>query len=457
MTNRFLIILTPLRLVEVLLIFIFLRFTTLKTEVWIARALSCCGCLFVKLGQSLSLKPYLVGQKMAKSLSGLQESILYTPKLNPRNVLQKHFDKLGINLAFEDIFEFVDAKPIAKASVALVYRARLSSKAMKFYNFKHKDVAVKIVNKGFYKRLKADILIVNLIAFLLDKFSKKLRSIDIISICKTVFSATLAEFDLGLEVKNYALLRQNLCLDDGYDLPCLLTNLSGKDVLVSQWIDGFTLSKTNLIQDYKLDKTKIAKSIINLYCLQVYRDGCFHADMHPGNLIINPQNYKIYLIDCGNVSLLSKQDRVAVAKILYYFLKHNYKAVVGEYLKAGYINSSIDIEAFTAFISQIGEAIGGNKTSNGRDMSAILSSIIEASERFNIKTQPQLLMLQKAILYLEACVYSIDPHFNIWQEMKPWMSSWFKAQTSPVANLINIAKNGLKHLMLNFAKHNTNL
>jgi ubiquinone biosynthesis protein len=423
----------------VIFLFIFKRilnifFTILITRLisknrneWIFNFLSRNGTLFIKLGQSLSLKHYIVGDDLAKKLMSLQEDVIFKSKKDVKRTLENYFKNSSLNNVFEDIYPY----SVASASIALIYRAKLTESYINISKLNFKEVAIKVVNKSFYKDLKIDILIITIIAKILNNF-KFFNNIDIIDICDSVTNSILNEFNLNEEIKNYKKLKHNLCFDLDFDLPNVIEELSSGEVIVMEWIDGFTLSKIHLLENNDINKDFVAKQVINLYCLQVYRDGFFHSDMHPGNLIYNQSNKKIYLIDCGNVSYLSKTDRISVAKILYFFLHKKYKKVVNEYIKAGYVSKDVNYKDFTDFIENIGESILLDSCCQKRDMSKILGLIIQASNRFGIKTQTQLLMLQKAILYLEACVDFIDPSVDIWLEMKPWINNWFEKEVCPL-------------------------
>jgi ubiquinone biosynthesis protein len=428
------------RILNILFTILLTRLISKNRNEWIFNFLSRNGTLFIKLGQSLSLKHYIVGDDLAKKLMSLQEDVIFKSKTDVKITLENYFKSLSLN----NVFEVIHPYSVASASIALIYRAKLSESYINISKLKFKEVAIKVVNKSFYEDLKIDILIITIIAKILNNF-KFFNNIDVIEICESVTKSILNEFNLNEEIKNYKKLKHNLCFDSKFDLPNVIEELSSNEIVVMEWIDGFTLSKIHLLENNHINKSFLAKQVINLYCLQVYRDGFFHSDMHPGNLIYNQSNDKIYLIDCGNVSYLSKKDRISVAKILYFFLHKQYKKVVNEYMKAGYISSDVNQKDFTDFIKNIGQAILLDSGGQKGDMSKILGLIIHASNRFGIKTQTQLLMLQKAILYLEACVDFIDPSVDIWLEMKPWINNWFETEVSPLIILKDNVFTFLQH------------
>lgn len=379
-------------------------------EIRLKKALEACGVVFIKLGQSLSLKPYIVGDVVAKRLSVLQDGVSRDPKINILDFL-----KLNLGDHYKK-FDHINIAPISNASIAIVYKGVLKDS--------QKPVAIKIVKPNAKQEISTDIKLLNFLSIILEKLSPKYRRLEITRVVNSLQKVLLLELDLRKEVQNLELLRFNLSKDIVFRVPFVHKHLCTKDILVLDWVDGISLSKINLPENNYLDKTKIAKQILLLYCNQVYRDGIFHADMHPGNIFVD-RFYNITLIDCGNLSVLSVNDRIAVAQIIHGLLIKNYDLVVDTYIKSGYVSPNVDHNTFLQAITDLGNKFVGSKDEAKKiKISLLLRALLGMSDQFEMKTQEQLLMLQKTMLYVEAVVYNIAPELNVWDIIDPWIRRW---------------------------------
>ena len=408
--------------------------------------LSFSGVVFVKIAQSLSLKRYLIGERLSKSLSSLQEksfgkqkSFNYIKKFVKQDfqsnnididvIHQKNILNNNQNFYGKPILILQNKKPDFSGSIANIYKCKLISQENK-----ESFVALKIVKIWLKKQTIADLEIFLSIAKFLNYFNK-FKKLELPLIIENVSKITINEFDMQMELNNSYLLKSNLVFKENkhqnifnFRIPIIYDEFSTKSILMQEWIDGLSLinilNKDQMTLDKKV-RHKIAKSIILLYLEQVYNDGCFHADLHLGNIIYCKSQECLYLVDCGNVSQISKKDRMAVAKILYFFIAKNYKKATIEYIKAGYISSNVDVNLFSNELQKLAtKAIKSNCDSNVMDVSSVINSVIEITQKFNLKVQPQLLMLQKTILYVEASVYQIDSNFDVWSTIIPWMKQW---------------------------------
>jgi len=404
-------------------------FSGKKRRELIKKLLQNGGTVYVKLGQSLSLKPYLIGAELANCLQTLQEQAFDGG--SAKNIPQLSFASLP--------------HLVSSGSVANVYKARLIEEEAADNNKGEKvssedsekaaevwgdEIAIKIVKTYLFKKTKRDLKNLEHFCKFLHLF-KKFHALDLPSIAQNISKITLGEFDMDRELANNFLLKQNIIFwgDDLAEqgayragLPAVYKKYSTNNILVQKWVEGHSLNEIvvqNLLS--KAERERLAKGIILIYLNQVYNDGVFHADMHLGNIMFCPAEEKVYLIDCGNVSQISQCDRLAVAKILYFFLKKNFQKAAEQYIKAGYVSASVNMDEFSAELEKLAQ-----KTFEGGRgaVSGILGKIIEITQKFELKTQPQLLMLQKTILYVESCVYALCPNFDIWQVIKPWMKHW---------------------------------
>jgi ubiquinone biosynthesis protein len=390
-----------------------LAFVLYPRHKWLVKVFEACGPIFIKLGQSLSLKPYLVGECLANELANLQDKVSYKIDFDPVNFLENTYKK-----PLSEVFSEFDPKPVSVASIACVFRAKLVC---------GKLVAVKIIRPNISKIVTQDLDILLSLAKIASRFNKY-KSLDLVKIVSSVRTATLNELDLEREFANLSLLRKNLHSETEFRIPFAYEEFVRQNVLVLDWVDGIPLSRLDLIEDAGLNKTRIANQILLFYCVQVYRDGVFHADMHPGNLFVD-KHYNIIAIDCGNIGILPYNDRVAVAEIIYGFLQKNYEHVADIYIKAGYVSPSTNEmptrEKFIKSLSKIGENfVGSSDNARPIKVSKLLRDLFEMTEKYGMQTQEQLLMLQKTMLYVEAVVYKLNPKINVWGVVEKWMDKW---------------------------------
>lgn len=381
------------------------------------KALELCGPVFIKCGQSISLKPYLFSRDTIEACSELQDRVTYKT-INIKKEIGKHYED----------FIFESNKPIASASIASVFKARLKT---------GEEVAVKILKPNASILIKSDLVILKIFSHFLNlfKFFKRLK---IKAIVKNIEDTLIHEIDFNNEAKNLMKIKQHsFKIHEKLKIPKLYSKYTKHNLLVTEFINEAPLSK---IKDFEnFNRQKICKNIIEVYLEQVYEDGFFHADFHPGNLFIN-QNYQIIMIDFGIASSISYTDRIIIAKILNGFLNRDYQKILEAHLEGGYIKKEIDTEAFKKDLQKIGEHFIDGNSHNQFSISGILIELFRIMEKYNIEIKEDLLLLYKTIFFVEAVVMKIDPTYNIWQTIRPWMESWKKRNLGLKSHIIKIVK-----------------
>ena len=209
-------------------------------------------------------------------------------------------------------------------------------------------------------------------------------------------------------------------------------------MIVTEFINDIAISNATALQG--LDRKRICKIIIEVYLQQVYEDGFFHADFHPGNLFIN-KNYQLTMIDFGIVSYISYTDRIVIAKILNGFLSKDYEKVLSAHFEGGYIKQGINTDEFKIDLQKIGEQFIEDKTHHQFSISGILMELFRIMEKYKIEIKEDLLLLYKTIFFVEAVVMKIDPTYNIWQTIRPWMEAWKKRNLGIKSKLTKIVMN----------------
>ncbi len=371
--------------------------------------LKLAGPSFVKLGQMLSVRPDLIGEKLASALSIFQDELPPFCRKKVKKILNQEF---GEN--FSKFFSEFDFTPIASASIAQVHRAKLSDK---------KIVAVKILRPRIAQIMARDIATLKLLIKFVAIFSKFLAK-SFYDIANLLQQTAKSELDLLQEAANATKLREDLKDVKGFYVPEIFWQFSTSKILVLEWLDGIPFSDKKQIQNSHFDKKEIAQNLVISYFSQVYVHGFFHADMHPGNLFLL-KNGAIGVVDFGIVGKIDKKTRLAVAEILIGFLNKNYQRVAQIHVDAGLVPATTNVADLALSCRKIGEIIVG---SNVKDVSIakLLSNLITMTRDYQMVTKPELLLLQKTLLLVEGVGVTLDPNLNIWDLARPWITDWAK-------------------------------
>ena len=355
------------------------------------------GPSFIKLGQILSIRPDLVGEKLATTLSSFQDAL-------PPFAAKFESDFL------EEFSEF-DPKPVASASIAQVHKAKLKT---------GEDVAVKILRPRIAQIMARDISTLKIIAKLLPRI--------FLDIADLLTQVSKSELDLLHEAANASRLREDLKDVKGFYVPTIFWKFSSEKILVLEWLDGIPFSNSLAIKNSLHDKKQVAEHLVISYFSQVYIHGFFHADMHPGNLFLL-KNGDIGVVDFGIVGKLDKKTRIAVAEILIGFLHKDYRRVAQIHIDVGMVPASTNLDDLALSCRKIGETIVG---SNVRDISVakLLTNLIMMMRDYKMETRPDLLLLQKTLLVVEGVGVMLDPELNMWELARPWVAEWAKKNIS---------------------------
>ncbi|KJV68654.1 2-polyprenylphenol 6-hydroxylase [Candidatus Neoehrlichia lotoris str. RAC413] len=356
------------------------------------------GPVFIKFGQSLSARVDIVGEDIASNLLFLCDKLPSFSYYEAVSVIENDFC-----CKVENIFCSLSRSPIAAASIAQVHKAITADGKIK---------AVKILRPNIDKVFDTDIKLMFWLANLTYNF-KSLRRFQILELVKMFSEICKLELDLRFEAANAEELKRNIRSGDNFYVPEIDWSRTTKHVLTSEWIDATSI--------YEVDKIKnhndVVKNLIFCFCNQVYRDKFFHADMHPGNLMVD-ENNNIIAVDFGIMGRLDEMTCMYVSEILLGFLRRDYKYVADIHYKAGYVSERYD--NFVTACCAIGEPIAG-KNVQSISMAKLLAQLFKVTSDFNMKVQPQLLLLQKTMVLVEGLCRQLSPHVNVWQIVELWM------------------------------------
>lgn len=394
----------------------------------LTRAVERLGPSYVKLCQFLATRPDVVGRALAHDLSLLQDRM---DTFATAQAKQRIAESIG--LPVETLFSrFDDA--IAAASIAQVHPAEVSDA-----NGPRK-VAVKVVRPGIRDRFYRDLDSFFLIAELTERLVPASRRLRPVEIARTLEQTTKIEMDMRLEAAALSELAENTRDDPGFRVPAVDWERTGRDVVTMAWVDGIKISELDALKAAGHDPVVLSEVLIQSFLRHTLRDGFFHADMHQGNLFVDPSGC-IVAVDMGIVGRLGKKERRFLAEILYGFIKRDYRRVAEVHFEAGYVPAHHDVASFAQAIRAIGEPIHG-QSAETISMAKLLTLLFEVTELFDMETRPELIMLQKTMVVVEGVSRLLDPHFNMWKASEPVVGDWIARNLGP-ARLVTDLKDGL--------------
>ena len=388
----------------------------------IRSVLESLGPFFIKFGQTISTRGDLIGQEIAEDLSGLQDG------MNPVITKDEAFGLLEgeFGQSANDLFKKFSNSPIAAASVAEVFKAE---------TLNGKKVAVKFLKPGIKEKFKRDIDLFLWVAQLLDAKLKRLKRLRLVEVVRSFEASMELEMDLTLEAAAASELYDNHADDLGVQIPKVFWETTSHSIITIEWVEGIPINKLSELKNKKINIEKVIKNLTYLFLNEAYRDGFFHADLHPGNVLIK-DNGEIALIDFGIMGRLDKKTKLYLAEILKGFLTRDYDYVAKVHFRAGYVDSSYSEGEFAQACRAIGEPIVGvasGKISIGK----LLSSLLKVTRDFNMPVQPQLILVQKTTVVLEGLVSQLDSNANVWEVAEPWVEKWSEKNTGFDARMID--------------------
>ena len=393
----------------------------------LSNSLQSMGTTFIKLGQFLATRPDIIGEKLSKQLESLQDRLPPFELSKAKEIIKKD---LG-----EDNFNSIInlSEPVAAASIAQVHKAQIND------NGTIKDVAIKILRPNIKKIFNEEIDALMLFAFLTESIIKKTKRLKLVEVVYLLKEITNLEMDLRFEAAAANEYSENTKNDSGFQVPRIYWNFTSENVMTLDWVEGVSIRETEELEKRNIDTKKIASDIIQHFLRHAVRDGFFHADMHQGNIFINNSG-QIVPIDFGIMGRLDKLSKRFLAEILFGFIQRDYRKVAEVHLVAGLVPKEVPIDDLAQALRSIGEPIFGQEV---KDISGgkLLKQLFDVTEKFNMQTQPQLLMLQKTMVVVEGVARKLNPNTNIWTTSKPVLENWLKETKDPINNLNETLKN----------------
>jgi ubiquinone biosynthesis protein len=394
----------------------------------ISTALARLGPSYIKLGQFLATRPDLVGMAVARDLETLQDRL---PSIPLDQAKARITEALG--RPADTVFESIEPA-LAAASIAQVHKATLRDSETGLV----KPVAVKVLRPGVAVRFARDLSTFYIAARLLERTTPALRRLRPVAVVDTLAESVRLEMDLRMEAAALAEMAENTAEDEGFRVPSVDWDHSSAQVMTIEWIEGRKLSDVEGIRADGHDLEKLGALVMQSFLRHAMRDGFFHADMHPGNLFIEPDG-TLVAVDLGITGRLGQAERRFLAEILFGFITRNYRRTAEVHFEAGYVPPHHDVDSFAQALRAIGEPIHGRNASQ-ISMGRLLTQLFEVTDLFDMRTQPQLILLQKTMVVVEGVARTLDPNLDIWKTADPVVSGWIRSNLSPVRQAENAAK-----------------
>jgi ubiquinone biosynthesis protein len=391
------------------------------------QALETLGPIFVKFGQMLSTRRDLLPDDIASELAMLQDRVPPFPSDEAIAAIEKSFGRpLG------EIYASFERAPVASASVAQVHFATL---------FDGRAVAVKVLRPGIAPTIANDIALLDSFAGLLERFwsdGKRLKPREVVR----EFAKHLDdELDLMREAANCSQLRRNFANSKLLLVPEVFWDFCTHSVMTMERMHGIPISQIDRLREAGVDLKQLSRAGVEIFFTQVFRDGIFHADMHPGNILVStaPKSHGSYIaLDFGIVGTLTEVDQKYMAINFLAFFRRDYKRVAEAHVESGWVPRETRVDELEAAVRAVCEPIF-DRPLKEISFGHVLLRLFQTSRRFNVEIQPQLVLLQKTLLNIEGLGRQLDPDLDLWQTAKPFLERWMREQVG-VRGFINHLK-----------------
>ncbi|WP_067068619.1 ubiquinone biosynthesis regulatory protein kinase UbiB [Roseateles chitosanitabidus] len=379
-------------------------------------ALERLGPIFVKFGQLLSTRRDLVPADMIEELSKLQDNVPPFPAEQSRALIERAFGR-----RIEELFATFDAEPVASASIAQVHFATLKD---------GREVAVKVLRPGMLDIIEDDLALMRTLAGWVERFSadgRRLKPREVVGEFNTYLHD---ELDLVREAANAAQLRRNMQDLQLVLVPEMIWELCASEVIVMERMRGVPISQLERLREAGVDIKKLARDGVTIFFTQVFRDGFFHADMHPGNIQVSldPETFGRYVaLDFGIIGTLTEVDKDYLAQNFIAFFRRDYKRVAELHIESGWVPPETRVDELEGAVRTVCEP-HFDRPLKDISLGQVLMRLFQISRRFNVEIQPQLVLLQKTLLNIEGLGRQLDPELDLWATAKPFLERWMDEQ-----------------------------
>ncbi|OAF08174.1 ubiquinone biosynthesis protein UbiB [Bradyrhizobium centrolobii] len=387
----------------------------------LSRALTRMGPAYLKLGQFLATRPDVVGVVIARDLESLQDRLPPFPQEDAEAAIATSLER-----PLKDVFVSF-GPPVAAASIAQVHRGEVLRDGIR------KPVAIKVLRPNVASRFRRDLSDFFFVAHRAEIYSAEARRLRLVEVVNTMSRSVAMEMDLRLEAAALSEMAENTQDDPDFRVPTVDWDRTTHNVLTLEWIDGIALNDHARLREAKVDLPDLGRKVIQSFLRHALRDGFFHADMHPGNLFLDDAG-RLVAIDFGIMGRLGLKERRFLAEILLGFITRDYRRVAEVHFEAGYVPSHHSVENFAQAIRAIGEPIH-NRTAEEISMARLLTLLLEVTGLFDMRTRPELILLQKTMVVVEGVARGFDPRLDIWKTADPVVREWIQRNLGPIGRV----------------------
>ena len=385
--------------------------------------LEALGPVYIKFGQMLSTRRDLLSVELAKELGQLQDNV---PPFDSNEAIA--LISQNLQSPIEDVFDDFESQPLASASIAQVHCATLKSNGQ--------QVVIKVIRPNIEQIIVNDtdlmLVFANILTKILPEQSSRLRPVEVV---REYRRTILNELNLTKELANTQTLKNNFTDSLSLYIPETYSDYSFENMLVIERIFGIPVANIDELNAQNTNLQLLAERGVEVFFTQVFRDSFFHADMHPGNIFVSrqtPENPQYIGIDCGIVGTLNKEDQRYLAENFVAFFNSDYRKVATLHVDSGWVPSDTNVDEFEFAIRQVLEPLFAKPLAE-ISFGHVLVSLFETARQFNMQVQPQLVLLQKTLLYIEGLGRQLYPELDLWKTAKPFLENWLKEQMGPKA------------------------
>ncbi len=385
----------------------------------LANALEELGPTFIKVGQALSTRSDLVGEDIANDLSELQDKLPPFDSKKAKEIIEYELER-----SIDELFSEFEEEAVAAASIAQVHFAVTTE---------GKEVAVKVLRPNIEDQIKKDMELLFWLGSIAERRMPQWRRLKPLETVKTFAESMQFELDMRYEAAAATELRDNTFNDEGFYVPEIDWRRTSQRVLVLERLHGTPVNDIAALREAGHDLNKIVERAAITFFFQVFRDGFFHADMHPGNIFVL-EDGTLAVVDFGIMGRIDRNSQLYLAEMLWSFLREDYRRVAEIHIGAGYVPRSKSVDLFAQANMAIAKPIFG-KPLNEISIARLLAQLFQVAETFEMETQPQLLMLQKTMMLAEGVGRQLNPDVNMWQMAEPLIADWARKNLGPQAKV----------------------
>ena len=376
------------------------------------QALEKLGPIYVKFGQILSTRQDMLPDDVAAELEKLQDKVAPFPGKTARRIIEQ-----ATGSGIDEIFATFDETPLASASIAQVHAATFKD---------GRRMIVKVVRPNIKKIIARDLGLIRVLAGMLERYSADARRLSPTSVVREFEKTLYDELDMMREAANASQLRRNFADSEVLYIPQVDWEMTSKNVLVMERVDGIPMNDISGLRRAGVDLQQLAENGMKIFFTQVFRDAFFHADLHPGNIMAQPQEKgraRIVLVDFGIMSSLSESDQDYLAANFLAFLNYNYRKVAELHIESGWVPPTTRVDELEFAIRTVCEPLF-QRPMQQISIGKVLLRLFQTARRFNMVVLPQLVLLQKTLVNIEGVGRQLYPGLDIWDTARPVMREW---------------------------------